>query len=396
MSLLERYIFRRALIYSASALSALVLIVWIVQALQRVDIVRTSASAAGNLFWIAMMLIPDLAAGVVPFAVVIGAVQALNSLNADSERAVIAASGARNSVVVKPILALGLAGGLLVLAISHVAGPLAQASFYNGLRAVNADAITLFLRPGRFEEVQDKLVLSVEDVRGSTIRGLFMSDQRDPTVDLNYFAKEAQIADRDGQKYLLLFDGQLHRRTVTDGAVSVIQYQTYAFDLASLKPEGDGDWIRTSERSTAELLVPDPNDKLLQKKPAAFAKEIAQRFSDWLYPVAFALWALVVAGQPRTNRQGSGPAMGIGLAGAIGLKAIGFVSLALIDNDARLTPLAYLVPLASIASNAAFIWFNTNLAESRVVVGTTELFGTIGRAFANPSPNRTVAGGRAG
>ena len=91
MSLLERYIFRKAFINSVGALAALVLIVWIVQALQRVDIVRTSASAAGNMFWIAMMLIPDLAAGVVPFAVVIGAVQALNVLNADSERAVIAA-----------------------------------------------------------------------------------------------------------------------------------------------------------------------------------------------------------------------------------------------------------------------------------------------------------------
>jgi lipopolysaccharide export system permease protein len=358
--------------------------------------VRTSASAAGNMFWIAMMLIPDLAAGVVPFAVVIGAVQALNSLNADSERAVIAASGARNSVVVKPILALGLAGALLILAISHLAGPLAQTAFYNGLRAVNADAITLFLRPGRFEEVQDKLVLSVDDVRGSTISGLFMADGRDPTVDLNYFAKEAQIADRDGQKYLLLFDGQLHRRTVSDGAVSVIQYQTYAFDLAALKPEGDGDWVRTSERSTAELLVTDPNDKLLQRRPSAYAKEIAQRFSDWLYPIAFALWALVVAGHPRTNRQGSGPAMGIGLGGAIGLKAIGFVTLALIDDDARLTFLAYLVPLASIACSAAFLWFNANLVESRVVVGAGEFLGRIGLGLASLSNDGVAAGGRAG
>ena len=184
MSLLERYIFRRALIFSIGALASLVLIVWIVQALQRIDIVRSSVSAAGNMFWIAMMLIPDLAAGVVPFAVMIGAVQALNSLNADSERAVIAASGARNIVVVKPILGLGLIGAALILLISHVVGPLAQGAFYNGLRAVNADALTLFVTPGRFEQIQDKLVVSVGDVRGSTISKLFMSDQRAPTIDL--------------------------------------------------------------------------------------------------------------------------------------------------------------------------------------------------------------------
>ena len=68
------------------------MIVWIVQALSRIDIVKTSASAAGNIFWIALMLLPSLAAGVIPFAILIGAVQTLNSLNADSERAVMAAA----------------------------------------------------------------------------------------------------------------------------------------------------------------------------------------------------------------------------------------------------------------------------------------------------------------
>lgn len=395
MSLLERYIFRRALIFSIGALASLVLIVWIVQALQRIDIVRSSVSAAGNMFWIAMMLIPDLAAGVVPFAVMIGAVQALNSLNADSERAVIAASGARNIVVVKPILGLGLIGAALILLISHVVGPLAQGAFYNGLRAVNADALTLFVTPGRFEQIQDKLVVSVGDVRGSTISNLFMSDQRDPTIDLAYFAKEARIAKRGDDSYLLLYDGQLHRRTVSDGAVSVIQFQAYAFDLATLRPESD-DWVRTSERSTAELLYGGKGDQPLQNRPKTYAKELTQRFSDWLYPIAFALWALVVAGQPRTNRQGSGPAMMLGLSGALGLKALGFVVLALIDQDMRFQAVAYAVPLVSILSNAFLLRSNANISDSRAVAGTGAFFRSIGRLFADRVPQGAASGGRAG
>ncbi|GGD85676.1 LPS export ABC transporter permease LptF [Aureimonas endophytica] len=381
MSLLERYIFRRALTFSLGSLGSLVLIVWIVQALQRVDIVRSSASAAGNMFWIATMLIPNLLAGVVPFAVVIGAVQALNSLNADSERAVIAASGARNSVVIRPIVALGLSGAALILVISHLIGPMAQGAFFNGLRAVNADAITLFLTPGRFEEIQDKFVVGVGDVRGSTISNLFISDQRDPTTDLAYFAKEAQIAERDDDSYLLLRDGQVHRRTVADGAISVIQFQTYAFDLATLRPEGDGDWIRNSERSTLDLLRADATDKSVQNNPSAFAKELTQRFSDWLYPLAFALWALVVAGRPRTNRQGAGPAMALGLSGALGLKALSFVVLALIDHDTSYQILAYLLPLASIASSAVFLWADVDVAGSRLLTGLGDGLRWIGQLF---------------
>lgn len=394
MSLLERYIFRRAMVFSLGSLASLVLIVWVVQALQRIDIVRTTASAAGNIFWIALMLIPDLAAGVVPFAVVIGGIQALNSLNADSERAVIAASGASSGVVIRPILYLGLTAAALVLFNSHVLGPVAQRGFYNGIRSINADAITLFLQPGRFEEVQDGLILSIGAVNGASVQSLFISDQRDPSVDLTYFAKEAKILERDKASYLLLYNGQLHRKTTADSAVSVIQFQTYAFDLASLRPASEGDWIRTSERNTAELLFPDPNDPDFQAKPDSYAKELAQRLSDWLYPIAMALWALVMASHPRTNRQGPGIAMTLGLIGALFLKALGFVSVSLVDRDPRLVFVVYLVPLLSIGFSIALLRLGVNITQMTLFERLGDLVRGIGRAIGQAVPVLAPAGGK--
>ena len=160
MTILERYIFKRAFVYAASSLTSLVLIVWIVQALSRIDVVKTSASAASNIFWIALMLLPDLFAGVLPFALLIGAIQALNSLNSDSERAVISAAGASQAVIARPIVALGLLGGLIMLLIGNVVGPASMSAFQNGIRSINADMITLFLKPGRFEQVQDGIVIA--------------------------------------------------------------------------------------------------------------------------------------------------------------------------------------------------------------------------------------------
>jgi lipopolysaccharide export system permease protein len=394
MSLLERYIFRRAMVFSLGSLASLVLIVWVVQALQRIDIVRTTASAAGNIFWIALMLIPDLAAGVVPFAVVIGGIQALNSLNADSERAVIAASGASSGVVIRPILYLGLTAAMIVLFNSHFLGPQAQRGFYNGIRSINADAITLFLQPGRFEEVQDGLILSIGAVNGASVQSLFISDQRDPSVDLTYFAKEARILERDKASYLLLYNGQLHRKTTTDSAVSVIQFQTYAFDLASLRPASEGDWIRTSERSTAELMFPDPNDPDFQAKPDSYAKELAQRLSDWLYPIAMALWALVMASHPRTNRQGPGIAMTLGLIGALFLKALGFVSVSLVDRDPRLVFVVYLVPLLSIGFSVFLLRLGVNVTQMTLFERIGDLVRGIGRAIGQAVPMLAPAGGK--
>ena len=363
MTLLERYIFKRAFTTAAGALVSLVLIVWIVQALSRIDIVKTSASAAGNIFWIALMLLPNLFGGVVPFAIMIGAIQALNALNSDSERAVISASGASPAVVTKPILLLGCIGGALMLLISHVVGPAASSAFQGGIRSINADTITLFLQPGRFEQVQPGLVLSIESVNGSTVQGLVIGDTRDPETDLTYFAREAKIVDQDGESLLLLYDGQLHRRSVKDGAVSVIEFQTYAFDLAALRPATGSDWIRASERGTGELLDPRQPDLRSAREKLSATGELADRFTSWLYAIAFSLWAVVVAGHPSTNRQGTGPAMALGLIGSLGLKAMGFVALSQIGANPIWILFCFALPLGAIAFDAVLIWRNFDLTR---------------------------------
>ena len=378
MTLLERYIFRRGFTYAASSLISLVLIVWIVQALSRIDIVKTSASAAGNIFWIALMLLPNLFGGVVPFAILIGAIQALNALNADSERAVIAASGASPKVVTKPIVLLGCLGGALMLFISHIAGPAASSAFQDGVRSINADTITLFLQPGRFEQVQPGLVLSIASVNGSTVKGLVIGDTRDPETDLTYFAREAKIVDQDGQSLLLLYDGQLHRRSVKDGAVSVIEFQTYAFDLAALRPATGGDWVRSSERSTAELLDPPQPDLRTDREKLSDTSELTDRFTSWLYAIAFSLWAVVVAGHASTNRQGTGPAMALGLVGSLGLKAIGFVALSQIEANPVWIWICFALPLGAILFDIMLIWRNFDLTHWSPIDRAMRAFGAVG------------------
>ena len=178
------------------------------------------------------MLLPDLTAGVLPFAVLIGSIQALNGLNTDSERSVISAAGASQFLVAKPIILLGLIAAALVLFNSNILGPASSKAFQNGVRSINANAISLFLTPGRFERVQDGVVISVADMRGPVIQGLFLADSRDPATDVNYFAQEASIVDLNGESFLVLKNGQLHRKPVNDDAISVIEFQTYAFDLS--------------------------------------------------------------------------------------------------------------------------------------------------------------------
>ena len=185
-----------------------------------------------------------------------------------------------------------------------------------------------------------------------------------------------------GQSLLLLSDGQLHRRDVKDDSVAVVEFQSYAFDLADLKPANQSDWIRPSERSTADLISPNPADKLYREKPGSLSSELTDRMTSWLYAVAFALWAIVVAGQPRTNRQASSAAMALGLTGGLGLKALGFLVLAQVDGASVWTLAAYVLPLLAIALDAWLIWADADITEWTVYRRTVEAMEAIGNAIA--------------
>ena len=116
--------------------------------------------------------------------------------------------------------------------------------------------------------------------------------------------------------------------------------------------------------------------------------------TQWLYAIAFALWAVVVAA--RTNRQASSAAMTLGLAGGLGLKALGFLVLAQIETNVAFVPLAYLLPLSAIVLDSWLIWANVDITEwivyRRTADGLHAASAAISRLFEGHKASATGAG----
>ena len=89
---------------------------------------------------------------VLPFAVLIGITQTLTTMNTDSELAVIAASGARRSVIYKPGLLLALAVCSCRAFVSHVVEPYSRQAVRAMVASANSDLLTLAVQEGTFQE----------------------------------------------------------------------------------------------------------------------------------------------------------------------------------------------------------------------------------------------------
>ncbi len=253
----------------------------------------------------------------------------------------------------------------------------------------NADVVNLVVRPGAFQELADNLYIQIEarDSNGS-IKGLFVSDSRDPTTDLIYYAKEGLVVETGNQNLLVMKDGEIDRRDVQTGNVSIIKFNTYALDLAAfLAADEKEPTIFAKDRPLDELLNPDPNDKQYKSNPLRYTSELYKQFTEWSYAFVFALIALAAAANSRSHREARISASFTAITLSLIVFWMAYSTGQNTNKNADLLPLLVAIPLfAGLAATYALVtnrqiglpdswtkWLKSNLAarqEAFAGVGT--------------------------
>ncbi len=154
---------------------------------------------------------PTLIPVVLPFALVIGVTQTLTAMNTDSELAIIDASGARRTIIYKPVLILGVVLSLVSFGITNFAEPPARAAARQMVAEAYADLLSSVIEEKTFRTIQDGLYVQIGQRQGRILRGLFVADRRDPNYDLIYYAKEGMID--EGGTSLTMRDGEVQQKT---------------------------------------------------------------------------------------------------------------------------------------------------------------------------------------
>lgn len=345
MTLLERYIMRRTTQMFLVALLPVLAIIWTIQVLQRINLVTDTGQSMGSFVTLATMLLPTLIPVVLPFALVIAITQTLTAMNADSELAIIDASGARRSIIFKPILILGAVLSLISFGITNFAEPPARTAARQMVAAAYADLLSSVIEEKTFRTIQDGLYVQIGERQGRILRGLFVADRRDPNYDLIYYAKEGMID--EGGTSLTMRDGEVQQKT-PDGKVSVVKFLSYAFDLSTMSQKADSEpSISSSDASLAFLLSPDENVDSYKKSPGGFRSELHRRLVDWMFPFVFALISLVVAADARSHREARLHPMVAALITAFMLRWLGFYFTNQVKQSAAFIPLVYAVPVVS-------------------------------------------------
>lgn len=304
MRLIELYILRRVSIMFFAVLGAAVGITWVVQVLQRINFLTTSGQTFYTIIQFSSLLIPSAIPLVMPFALIIAITQTLSTMNQDSELVVINAAGAPRSAVMRPILLLAIAVSAFSFLVANFVDPYARLNMRSMIANASADMLNVIVQEGTFRKLSDNLYVQIAERKpDGRIGGLFIADSRDPNVDLIYYAADGVIANNGKNDLILMENGEVQRRDVKDGNVSIIKFDSYAFDLSQFTSASGDLNIYPKDRPLSYLFSPDPNDPIAQTRPLRYKAELHRRLTQWAYPIVFAMIALVLAGDSRSHRE---------------------------------------------------------------------------------------------
>ena len=351
MTIFERYVFRQAGSALLIILLSLSSIVWVALALRQLNVVTSQGQDVWMLIKMTTLALPNLMAIIAPFSLLIACIHTLNRLNGDSELIVLTASGGTIWRAAKPLMALALLVALGVAFVNHIGMPWSLKLLRQYIVEVRANILTQVIQPGAFSSPEEGLTFHIREREpNGELLGLIVHDTRNKELNQSYLAERGVIVQRPPSNFMVMTNGHIVRRTDKDEPAQIIAFEKYAVDLDQFekKMDEDGEDLKPRERYLGELLYPEPTSKAFQKTPGKFRAELHERFSNPLYPLAFALIALAAVGQAHSTRQNrvQQVALAAVLAAMLRLGGLALNNVVVMDEGA--TPLLYALPLSAM------------------------------------------------
>lgn len=352
MAVIQRYIFRDALVAFLAALLVLTATIWVTQALREVDLLTTKGQTLFVFLQLTLLTIPSLIMILTPVAAFLAAIFTLNRLNGDSELVIMSAAGVSPMRLVRPFITLGLLALVLAGLMSLWIMPESFRTIRDLVSKIRTDVLTRIVREGQFISLEKGFVFHYRE-RGQdgSLRGLFIQDRREPGRINTYISEVGRTIEHEDQNYLVLERGSVQRHTSGERDPAIVQFESYAIDLAQFTPQTEIAY-KPRELRTRELLR---LDRIKARLPSAYGKyrvELHDRISSPLYALAFVLIAFAALGQPRTTRQGRGLAILGAIVVVAAVRIAGFGVTGLAARSSWAIGLVYLIPIVAILAAA--------------------------------------------
>ena len=320
MTRFDRYCLTRLTVMFGLAALVLALVFWVNRAVSLFD--RLIADGQSFLVFaeLTLLSLPTVIRSAVPIAALVASLQVAYRLRADSESVAMQAAGASAFRLARPALVFGLMAALLLALIVHVLLPDSRARLETRAAEASEDLGARLLADGVFLHPAPGITFYLAEIApDGELRGVFLSDARDPSQRVTYTARSAVLTPGPRGPSLVMFDG-LAQTLEADGRLFVTRFADFAYDVGALigASASEGPGLRGT--TTLALLRGDPVE------PSASIEErrheLHQRAAQPLMAVVGAVLGFAALSLGRFSRFGAWRQVALAVAVVIGLKLV--------------------------------------------------------------------------
>ena len=348
MKLLQSYIFSQAFLPAVLSLSALALLALLTQSLQTLDLIVENRQTAGTFFYITFLALPQLIGIIMPLAVFMATIYALNRMTSDSELVVAKANGVSPWAMGTPVLRLGVYALIFHLIINLLIQPLSFRQMRAEILSVKSDIASQMVQAGRFlTPTPDLTVYAREILNDGELLDVLIHDGRDAESKSTHTAKTGRLQRSENSISLILFDGSV-QTPIEGGALDIIKFETYQLDLSDVVALDNVLRLKSSDQFLHELLRPNPLDYVTPKLRGEMTAEGHARLATPLWNMALVLIAMSFLLRGQHSKLGHGRKIAFCAVTGFLLRLLGFAVASAAEGDTALNPVQYLIPLLII------------------------------------------------
>ncbi len=353
MTRIESYLLRQLVWPTAAAVAALLAVAVLSQTLTYLYIVVSHRQSLGVFAEVVLLGLPGAASTVLPIALFVAALYALNRLHTEHEIVVCFAGGLSRWRVAAPALRLAVAAAVLALAVNLFVTPWCARRMRAELYRVRTDLVASLIDEGRFTEPSPGLTVYAQSLdSGGALKNVFIHQSQGAhatTFSAMHGVITRQPTSAGPERPVLVLRQGSNEQFDNRQVLTQTVFTEYVFDLTPYVKAEEQLVYKASDRWLHELVFPDTRDTWERRNRKKFLAEAHGRISSPLYNVALMLLALHAVFGGAFSRVGYGGRIAAAAVAALALRVLGFGVQAACDGAPALNVLQYAVPLAPVA-----------------------------------------------
>lgn len=347
MRLIDRYLLRQLVGPVALATLALTGVALLSQSLAGLDLIVNQRQSALVFLKVTLLYMPQLINLILPIAVFVAALVALNRLHTEQEIVVCFAGGMSRWRVISPAIRLACTVAFLALLMNLFVQPACMRALRQELFEVRTDLAATLVREGEFATPAPGLTVYAQSVDSSgNLVNLFIHQVKSDGSDTTYSAEKGHIARSGGRPVLILQNGT-NQELSSRGVLNYLTFNSYTFDLTSLANSEELVHFKPSDRWLHELFFPDLQQDWERRNRLDLLAQGHARIATPLYNIAFMALALSAILGGGFSRLGYGRRIAVIGAIAAAVRLLGFQVASAAEDAAWINVLQYVVPIGA-------------------------------------------------